>query len=303
MRNNPLISIILPTYNGIRYLDLAIKSCLDQSYSNWELIVVDDASTDQTPAQIQAFMADDNRIKYIRHETNQKLPRALNTGFAIAQGDYYTWTSDDNCYRPQALFELAAFLESNPEADIVYTDWTLIDQAGHPVEHVSVEPSERLGVINCIGPCFLYRRIVHKKLGGYAEDLFGAEDYDFWLRASVFFKMYPLHQDLYLYRAHGASLTSQKADRISCAKEEAIKRNLPHMAWMSNPLRAKAYLFLARKSQERREITEARSLLLKTMHYSIFVLFQKMPIGLIVDVLLGSNFGSRLRSVYQKLST
>ena len=106
----------------------AIQSCLDQTYPNWELIIVDDASTDDTPVRIAQYVAGDSHLRSVRHETNRRLPAALNTGFSQAKGDYLTWTSDDNCYRPNALTEMVAFLESEPEVDIVYTDYTEIDE-------------------------------------------------------------------------------------------------------------------------------------------------------------------------------
>ena len=92
MKRNPLVSIVLPTHNGARYLEQAVQSCLDQTYRNWELIIVDDASTDETPALIARLVAADSRIRSIRNEVNQKLPGALNTGFAQARGEYLTWT-------------------------------------------------------------------------------------------------------------------------------------------------------------------------------------------------------------------
>jgi cellulose synthase/poly-beta-1,6-N-acetylglucosamine synthase-like glycosyltransferase len=73
------VSIVLPTYNGSRFLSAAIQSCLDQTFRNWELIVVDDASTDQSPEIIAAYRAKDSRIRSVRHETNKKLPAAQRT--------------------------------------------------------------------------------------------------------------------------------------------------------------------------------------------------------------------------------
>src|SRR6516162_6752271 len=102
----PLISIVLPTFNGARYLREAIESCLHQSYPNWELILVDDASTDETPSIIADYLARDRRVTSLRNPVNRKLPGSLNAGFAQARGELLTWTSDDNCYRPHALNEM-----------------------------------------------------------------------------------------------------------------------------------------------------------------------------------------------------
>src|SRR5687768_16352258 len=109
MKPGPLVSIVLPTYNGCRYLCESIDSCRKQTYPHWELILVDDCSTDDTPRIMAEAVRSDARIRSVRHETNKKLPSGLNTGFRLAKGDYLTWTSDDNCYRPEALAEMVAF--------------------------------------------------------------------------------------------------------------------------------------------------------------------------------------------------
>ena len=97
MISDPLISIVLPSYNGARYVCESIDSCLRQSYHNWELIIVDDASTDDTPSIIAEYVARDHRIRSIRNAVNRRLPGSLNIGFADASVQFLTWTSDDNC--------------------------------------------------------------------------------------------------------------------------------------------------------------------------------------------------------------
>src|SRR5687767_2807233 len=129
MPGTPLISIVLPTYNGERYLAEAIESCLAQTCRDWELILVDDASSDGTPAVIARYARQDPRVRAIRNPANRKLPGSLNAGFARARGDYFTWTSDDNCYRATALAEMRAALAADPAVDIVYAGYTLIDDA------------------------------------------------------------------------------------------------------------------------------------------------------------------------------
>ena len=286
MTRDPLVSIVLPTYNGASgYLDQAVQSCLDQMYSNWELIIVDDASTDDTSVRIAQYMAEDSRIRSVRHETNQKLPAALNTGFSQARGDYLTWTSDDNCYRPQALAEMVAFLESEPEVDVVYADFSIVDEKGHLLQQVVVGTLDELLLKNCIGSCFLYRRSVYEKVGGYTEDLFLAEDYDFWLRVSAWFRLRPLHEDLYIYQHHNHSLTVEHRGRIKLATEQALARNLPQMKWASAPARGEAYLRLADQARARHDITVARRYLIRAMRCSPALL--KIPPRLLVACLLG----------------
>ena len=104
-----LISIILPTYNGEKYIRESIDSILNQTYKNWELIIVNDCSTDQTPTIVDEYATKDSRIKIINNAMNLKLPKSLNIGFKEAKGEYYTWTSDDNIFKPTALEVMALF--------------------------------------------------------------------------------------------------------------------------------------------------------------------------------------------------
>jgi glycosyltransferase involved in cell wall biosynthesis len=258
MHVQPLISIVLPTHNGARYLDESIASCRNQTHAEWELIIVDDASTDGTPEIIARHAAADGRIRCIRHAVNCKLPGALNTGFAAARGEYLTWTSDDNLYRPTALAEMAAFLENNPQVDLVYASASAIDESGTVTGHMPAEPARGLGFRNVVGACFLYRRRVFQKLGGYAQDGFCAEDYDYWLRASMHFRLAPLERDLYLYRFHAGALTATHSARGRWATELVLWRHLPRLAWLDGVARSRGYLTLARLAGARHDAWRAR---------------------------------------------
>lgn len=202
------ISIIMPTYNGSRHISKAIESCLQQTIANFELIIVDDGSTDNTHNIIEAYRKNDSRVKIIKNERNMQLPASLNIGSDLAKGRYLTWTSDDNIYAPSALEVLLHAIEA-AGADIAFASYTMMDEAGEPLSTYS-HPVEGL-LFNCvIGPCFLYKREVHEKLGGYDTSKFRAEDMDFWLRAVVHFKVTHVDRvDLYFYRLHTQSLSSQ----------------------------------------------------------------------------------------------
>ena len=275
MQDTPLVSIVLPTYNGSAYLDQAVQSCLAQTYPHWELIIVDDASTDDTPQQVAAYQARDRRIRPVRHQTNRKLPGALNTGFALARGSYLAWLSDDNCYRPEALGEMVHFLERNSAIGLVYTDYTEIDEQGRPCRRRTARQPEELAFFNSVGPSFLYRRAVQTEVGEYAEDLFLAEDYDFWLRVSTAFRLAPLHKDLYLYRRHSRSLTHVEAERIRLAADRALSRALPQMTWLAETTRAQAYWRLALRAWERRQARQAAVYVYQTARYSVLSMIHR----------------------------
>lgn len=223
----PRVSMVMPVHNGARWLADAIDSILVQDYGNFELILVDDASRDASPQIMAAAAARDPRIRLVTLKDNVGLPAALNHGFAEARGALHSWTSDDNLLRPAMLGRLVAVLDADPDADIVHADFTLIDEAGTELGRSRVGPIERLLHGNNIGACFLYRARVTDDLGGYDTGLFGVEDYDFWLRAAQRFRFAELHEDLYLYRKHDGSLTSQRAERIQALTAQIVERALP----------------------------------------------------------------------------
>jgi glycosyltransferase involved in cell wall biosynthesis len=277
----PLVSIVLPTYNGARYLDDSVRSCLAQTHTNWQLIIVDDCSTDDTPLRIAQYISADSRIQSVRHETNRKLPAALNTGFRVARGDFLTWTSDDNYYLPEALQSMLTFLESHPEAGMVYTDWTMVEENDGSAQRMVVGDPNDLIIENRIGPCFLYRRQVKEVIGSYAEDLFLAEDYDYWLRVSRHFRLLPLHQNLYYYRCHGMSLKSRHQDMIVRVADAVSMRNLPYLKWVSRSKKSEAFLELAGRARQRRERKAVFVNLIRALLYSppAFAKFVKQRIS------------------------
>ena len=146
------VSIVLPTFNGNKYLRQSLESCLKQTYQNIEVIVVDDGSTDTTPQIIHSYY--DNRIISLRHDQNRGLPHSLNSGFAAATGNYLTWTSDDNYYETIAIESILNFLK-NKKASFVYGDFYLLtDNAAVPPRLMKLEDPPVLEIRNSIGPFF-----------------------------------------------------------------------------------------------------------------------------------------------------
>jgi glycosyltransferase involved in cell wall biosynthesis len=222
----PLVSIILPIYNGEKYLSQSILSCLNQTHNNLELIIVNDCSTDKTLKIAGLYASKDNRIKIINNLKNQKLPASLNIGHKVAKGDFITWTSDDNFYELNAIEELLQALLKK-QVDIVYSDICLISDTGDKIREVKFVPFENIIFGNFIGSCFLYSRSVFDRNNGYDEDLFLVEDYDFWLRASLHSRFYQLQKRLYNYRIHQGSLTNNISTDVN--KYNLFKINLKKM--------------------------------------------------------------------------
>ncbi len=211
---NELISIILPVYNGEPFLAEAIESCLNQSYKNYELIVVNDCSTDESLNIANSYALKDSRIIVIDNKENKKLPASLNIGHNAAKGNYITWTSDDNILKNDFLERHLQSLKKN-KADVVYSNYDIIHTDSSLKRMHTAGPTEHLLFGNKIGASFMYKKMVFETLKGFDTSLFLLEDYDFWLRASLKFNFFHLKESLYKYRLHHNSLTSKIAKDIS----------------------------------------------------------------------------------------
>jgi len=218
------VSIILPTYNGSRYIRQSIESCLNQTFRNIELIIVDDGSSDDIAGIVDGYR--DSRLKYLRHDKNLSLPRALNTGFRNCTGEYLTWTSDDNYYANNAIEEMVKFLQTYPEVDFVYAESYILDErdGGGGSRIQKNTPPEYLNVRNGIGACFLYKRKVRDTIGDYDPRFLLAEDYDYWIRVAQRFRMQRLFRPLYYYRFHHNSLTCRYDPNVILEVNEAMKQ-------------------------------------------------------------------------------
>ncbi len=200
------VTIVLPVFNGARYLSDAIDSCLRQTFQDIEIIIVDDGSNDATPGILASQC--DPRLRVFRHNRNMGLPAALNTGFAHASGKYLTWTSHDNRYAPTALQVMHDFMESNANIGLVYSDYWIIDEQDRVLHGVTVPEPEAIVGYNCIGSSFMYTRQAYEAVGKYEDAFRLAEDYDYWIRIWKLFTIAPVHQALYYHRWHRTSLSS-----------------------------------------------------------------------------------------------
>jgi glycosyltransferase involved in cell wall biosynthesis/SAM-dependent methyltransferase len=221
-----LVSIVLPVYNGADLVREALDSILAQTYQDFELIAVDDGSTDDTGAILDEYARRDPRVR-VHHQENQKLPGALTRGFRMASGEFLTWTSCDNRLKPEFLERMVDCLRRHPDWDFTYANIDIIDETGVPLrqsswysgyqrpagsEHVFLPEDPSLlntWANNYIGGAFLYRDRVAWLIGDYASHRFTLEDYDYWMRVNALLTV--RHTDftepVYEYRFHSRSLT------------------------------------------------------------------------------------------------
>lgn len=214
MKNNPVISIILPVYNGGRFLSLALKSVLQQTFTDFECILVNDGSTDDSEAIIQTFT--DSRIIYVKNEKNSGLIFSLNRGIEMARGKYIARMDADDICLPQRLEKQYEYLELHPETAVVATSIIFINNEG---EHTGQWELDKKTITyssiknemprsNCIAhPGVMIRTDIIRKLR-YKSYQRNIEDYDLWLRMlNRGYKIEKMETPLLLYRIHETSIT------------------------------------------------------------------------------------------------
>lgn len=214
---NPKISIVLPCYNGAKMIGEAIESVIAQTYKDWELIIVNDCSTDNTLEVANSYAARDKRIHVYSNDKNSKLPATLNHGFREARGEYWTWTSDDNLLLPTMLEEMSAYLDAHSETGMVVSDFANINVDGNIISYNKYPDNiqDKMLLNNCGGASFLYRSNVAKRIGEYNENLFLVEDYDYWIRMCFNTTIAHYPKVLYKYRIHANSLTATRQQQIA----------------------------------------------------------------------------------------
>ena len=230
-----LVSIVLPIYNGEKYMRESIDSVLAQTYQNWELLIIDDGSTDRTAEIATDYAARDPRIFYQKNPHNIRLPKTLNRGFSLARGAYLTWTSDDNFYYPNALERMVNALDAQKK-DFVFASCDVIDGNGNVVECIMVDESAKKRIVgsNPVGACFLYSRRAYQTVGEYDPDFALVEDFDYWQRICMKFDPVCISEKLYAYRWHDGALTStMRKDTFNCTLEKCLLKNRPGFGKLS----------------------------------------------------------------------
>jgi glycosyltransferase involved in cell wall biosynthesis len=206
------VSVIIPSYNQVRFVASTVESVLAQTYPNVEIIVVDDGSTDNTREVLAAFS---ENIRYIYQE-NRGLAGARNTGFLASHGDYLLFLDSDDLIHPDKLGLHVALLEAEPDFSLVYSAWQQINEDGTQVLG-EVRPNKQGHLLKeLLGRSFFFfasaavvRRECLEQVGLFDESLRWGEDADMWLRlARAGYAFGYLDQPLLQYRIHANSMTA-----------------------------------------------------------------------------------------------
>lgn len=206
---HPIITVLMSVYNGERYLKEAIDSILTQTFTDFEFIIIDDASTDKTPEILNSYH--DNRIKIIRNDKNIGLTKSLNKGLEFSNGLYIARMDADDVSLPDRFMKEVAFLNTYPEIAVVGTASYIIDQEGNVIRILIPSKSPRycdfLKKNQIIHGSIMLRRSILKKYSGYDELFRYCQDYALWLQMAKMEKISNIQEILYKLRIHGDSIS------------------------------------------------------------------------------------------------
>lgn len=220
--DNPLVSIITPVLNGVKYLETCIQNVLTQSYPYIEHIFVDGGSTDGTLDILASYKARyPDRIRFVS-EPDRGVGEALNKGFRMAKGEIFGWLDSDDVYEPDAIMTAVEFFRSNPGAYYVFGGCNIINEAGEVIGKVPIKDFNFKKVINgkhriSLNAAF-YKREVVERVGAFNTlgNLF-----DYWIRVAQQFQMHRIEKTLSNYRVHRESLGfGKKASNVELFRQK-----------------------------------------------------------------------------------
>ncbi|WP_099067602.1 glycosyltransferase [Nostoc linckia] len=270
----PTVSVIIPTYQRGHLVSQAINSVLAQTYKDYEIIVINDGSQDNTP-QVLAEFSDRHHITAI-HQANQGLSAARNAGIRSARGKYIAFLDDDDLWEPQKLEKQISVLEANPRIGLIYSDSLFFsDRQGlFPGSYNTAFPTPNLQVLWTL---FQYnyipvltvvvRQDCLNQVGLFDKTVTPCEDYDLWLRVIEKFPIYFLNQPLARYRESPSSLSQDREQMLTShlrVKEKVIDR---HPEFLKIPVKFldpcfyNIYLQLANLHIQNHQIEQARRVL------------------------------------------
>jgi glycosyltransferase involved in cell wall biosynthesis len=229
----------MPVYNAERYLARAVESVLAQTYGDFEVLALDDGSTDRSPAILRHYAHRDDRLRVVRRP-QPTLGALLNVGIDAARGMYVARMDADDVCRPRRLERQVQYLDAHPDVGIVGTGATIIDPEGYPLGprgHPHVHDAIVRSLLDGNGaalthPALLMRRDVVLNAGGYPSDRRTCEDVALFLRVAGVARLANIREDLLLYRTHKTSVChtdyrQQRRDLYDLIAAERERRGWP----------------------------------------------------------------------------
>ncbi|HTR22500.1 MAG TPA: glycosyltransferase [Terriglobales bacterium] len=228
----PKVSVLMSVCNGERFVAEAVESILNQSFCDFELIIVDDGSTDSSGAIVESYLDKDSRLR-VYHQGNLGLVESLNRGGSLARGKYIARMDADDVSIRDRLMRQVDFMEKYPAIAVVGGAVDIIDQNGkllqtarNPVQDYEIKSALLRGECPFWHPTVLMRADVFVSVGGYRNIVVGAEDHDLWLRIADHYQLGNLDSVVLKYRLHPGQVTVRKSKQhaLSALAAQAAAR-------------------------------------------------------------------------------
>lgn len=227
--SSPRISVVVTAHNYGKYLPQCLDSVFEQNCSDWELVVVNDGSTDDTPAILESYQKKmGDKIKVVTL-TGVGLAKACNTGIRASRGEYIVRLDADDYFDESILLVESTILDKDPSIHMVYPDYYRINKYGEILDSYrlqKVNDEVKLLDRSPLAAGAMYRRTCYDEIGGYNEKLRYQEDYDFWIKFIDKFKVYNVNLPLMYYRKHDASMSTNFTARMKA--RQSVKQEFVH---------------------------------------------------------------------------
>ena len=211
MKNNPLITVYITNYNYAKYLNQSIKSVLNQTYKNFELIIIDDGSNDDSIDIINSY----EKLKNVKliFQKRKGLNATNNVALSMAKGKYFIRLDADDFFEINALEKMVNIIDKDDDIVMVFPDYFVVDEENSIIRTVkrhNFENDVKLFDQPAHGACTLIRKKSLQEIGGYDEDFDRQDGYDLWLKVINNFKIRNINEPLFYYRFHNSNLTKDK---------------------------------------------------------------------------------------------
>lgn len=292
--SDPRVTLVIPVYNGADYLVQAVESVLAQTYSNLQLIVVDDGSTDMSSQILSRYTARCTLIKQV----NQGQAVALNHGWEQADGDLLGYLSADDTLEPEAVTELVHLFKRHPSIVLAYPDYWLIDQHSRRLRRVYAPVFDYAAlVLKCIcpvGPGALFRRSAYHQAGGWDSRLRQLCDYEFLMRLGLLGPAHHLGHALASFRIHEGSQTFAASSEARTAEYHDVmqryfaRSDIPSALQAArSQAQAHAFIMMARLHFRAQRFQAGIVCLKQALQFRPGVLCQPHNLKLLMNGLLG----------------
>lgn len=303
---NPLVSIIIPVYNGSNFLSQAIDSALNQTYQNIEILVINDGSNDDGATETVA-LSYGNKIRYFS-KRNGGVSSALNLGIMKMKGEWFSWLSHDDIYNPDKIkIQIQKVDEDKKDRTIVLCSGSLMDMDCNNIFHPQKSLNKKLdglGLFNEFlkgyalnGLGFLIPKVALERINGFDESMRYLQDLDCWLRLMHQDYTFICHRDLLVKtRVHFNQYTNTHSELFITDKEHLSRKHIKELTLIEEGKSIellKLYLYLFERDNNVVGKDLAKNILIKKSEYSIFIAFRVFIIG------CNRNISNVLKKVYK----